>query len=83
MLYDWDSTGWGNGYVSLCYGDLLLECVQLPEEPEGWGYGAVWNQQLAGCWENVTKQAASGGGADIRIGWFPRAFVAELYLEYF
>ena len=84
VLCDWDSTtsGNGNGYVSLCYGDLV-ECVQPPEEPEGWGYGAVWNQQLAGCLENVTKQAASCGGAGVRIGWFPPAFVAELDLEYF
>ena len=80
VLHAWDNTASGQGYLSLRRGELL-QCLPPPEEPEGWGYGAVTQQYCAGCWQDVAKDAGSVlGGAD-RVGWFTPAFVAEL--EYF
>ena len=77
VLHAWDNTASGQGYLSLRRGELL-QCLPPPEEPEGWGYGAVTQQYCAGCWQDLAKDVGSvGGGAD-RVGWFPPAFVAEL-----
>ena len=77
VLHAWDNTASGQGYLSLRRGELL-QSLPPPEEPEGWGYGAVTQQYCAGCWQDLAKDVGSvGGGAD-RVGWFPPAFVAEL-----